>query len=167
MRILIYKRTHDGDPNQNGCFGAYDCMGSVRNYRYDAVIGIGGIGHEAIASGISGKINWIGIGPHKSFVHGKRGPEITFDHFLDFGKDGPASSKLTPTIAQRMYSLNVRYTIVDPSDEAYDEVCQIVSVAENAPPSGKFGNPQVKKRSLQKCKALSRNECRYAKKAKC
>ena len=90
MRILVYKRTHDADPDQDGYFGAYDCMGCVRNLQYDAVIGVGGVGPEAIANGISGKINWIGIGPHKSFVQGKRGPEVTFDHFLDFGKNGPA-----------------------------------------------------------------------------
>jgi hypothetical protein len=26
MRVLIYKRTHDDDP-QDGCFGCYDCLG--------------------------------------------------------------------------------------------------------------------------------------------
>jgi hypothetical protein len=30
MRTLIYKRTHTGDPDANGCFGIYDCMGRVR-----------------------------------------------------------------------------------------------------------------------------------------
>jgi hypothetical protein len=49
-RILVYKRTHNGDPDQNGCFGAEDCMGMVRERHFDAVIGIGGIGGRAIAS---------------------------------------------------------------------------------------------------------------------
>jgi len=61
MRILVYKRTHTGDPDLNGCFGVYDCMGSVMNLQYDAVIGVGDIGFEAQAIGISGKISWIGI----------------------------------------------------------------------------------------------------------
>jgi hypothetical protein len=39
MRILTYKRTHVGDPDQDGRFGIYDCMGRVRNYPFDAVIG--------------------------------------------------------------------------------------------------------------------------------
>jgi len=47
MRILVYKRTHNGDPDQIGRFGAYDCMGSVRRREFDAVIDVGGIGPEA------------------------------------------------------------------------------------------------------------------------
>jgi len=43
MRILIYKRTHTGDPDLKGRFGIHDCMGRVRDYDYDAVIGVGGI----------------------------------------------------------------------------------------------------------------------------
>ena len=50
VRILIYKRTHNGDPDAKGCFGACDCMGSVRSRSFDAVIGVGGIGPEAQAS---------------------------------------------------------------------------------------------------------------------
>ncbi|WP_112487513.1 hypothetical protein [Thiomonas sp. X19] len=47
MRILTYKRTHVGDPDEFGRFGINDCMGRVRGYRYDAVIGVGGTGWEA------------------------------------------------------------------------------------------------------------------------
>jgi hypothetical protein len=47
MRILVYKRTHKDDPNADRCFGAYDCMGTLRDCEYDAVIGVGGIGAEA------------------------------------------------------------------------------------------------------------------------
>src|SRR6266487_386945 len=65
MRILVYKRTHNGDPDSNGCFGIDDCMGMVRYRPFDAVIGIGGIGSDAQANGIAGKVNWIGIGPRK------------------------------------------------------------------------------------------------------
>jgi len=53
MRTLIYKRTHTGDPDANGCFGIYDCMGRVRALDFDAVIGIGGIGSEAQWAGIA------------------------------------------------------------------------------------------------------------------
>jgi hypothetical protein len=31
MRVLVYKRTHNGDPDASGCFGAYDCIGTVRD----------------------------------------------------------------------------------------------------------------------------------------
>jgi hypothetical protein len=63
MTILIYKRTHRGDPDADGVFGIHDCMGSVRDFAYDAVVGVGGIGDDARAHGIAGKINWIGVGP--------------------------------------------------------------------------------------------------------
>src|SRR5262245_17135282 len=99
MRVLVYKRTHNGDPDANGCFGAYDCMGTFRNRDFDAVVGVGGIGPEAQASGIAGQVNWIGIGPHKAYVPDKRGPEVTFDHFLDFGIDGPDFRRLAPRLA--------------------------------------------------------------------
>lgn len=65
MLVLVYKRTYNGDPDANGCFGAYDCMGVVRNWDYEAVIGVGGIGPAAQANEIAGRGNWIGIGPHK------------------------------------------------------------------------------------------------------
>src|SRR5437867_10741882 len=43
LQILTYKRTHNGDPDVYGCFGIHDCMGSVRDLPFDAVIGVGGI----------------------------------------------------------------------------------------------------------------------------
>lgn len=142
MRILVYKRTHNGDPDPNGCFGAHDCMGSVRALNYDAVIGIGGVGAEARSWGIDGKVNWIGIGPKKRAVSGKRGPEVRFAHFLDFGTSGPGFHKLAPTLAERMYSRNVRYT-VDLRGEESDEACAVVRLAQSAPRSG----AQVTRRS--------------------
>lgn len=51
MRILIYKRTHVGDPDDSGRFGLYNCMGRVRGYDFDAVIGVGGIGNEEREAG--------------------------------------------------------------------------------------------------------------------
>jgi hypothetical protein len=44
MRTLVYKRTHNGDPDAEGRFGIHDCMGQVRSYGYEAVIGVGGVG---------------------------------------------------------------------------------------------------------------------------
>ena len=65
MRTLIYKRTHSGDPDPvAGVFGNHDCMGSVKGWDFDAVIGIGGIGPEPKRNRIAGKLTWIGIGPH-------------------------------------------------------------------------------------------------------
>jgi hypothetical protein len=88
-RTLIYKRTHKGDPDNGGRFGIHDCMGSVRRRDFDSVIGIGGIGGQARAHGIDGKVNWIGIGSRKGPTTGKhRGPLVTFDHFVIFEEKG-------------------------------------------------------------------------------
>jgi hypothetical protein len=156
-RILIYKRTHDGDPGQYGCFGNEDCMGAVKKRNFDAVIGVGGIGAEAEKNGIAHKVNWIGIGPHKTNV-GKRGPLVTFDHFLDFGTDGPDFSCLTPTLANRMYSRNVRHVMNALSDQEYREALNIRRLAESAPPS---------KRRNKASAATCRTFRRFSTPAKC
>jgi hypothetical protein len=60
--VLIYKRTHTGDPDSNGIFGIHECMGRVRSYEFDSVIGLGGEGREPVDSKIDKKITYIGIG---------------------------------------------------------------------------------------------------------
>jgi hypothetical protein len=65
MRTLVYLRNHSGDPDEEGVFGVNDCMGQVRFWGFEAVIGVGGMGAEAQSWGISGKVTWIGIGPQK------------------------------------------------------------------------------------------------------
>lgn len=65
MKILIYKRTHKGDPDEKGIFGIHDCMGRIRNWEYDAVIGIGGKTAWIVDEDIKYKINWVGIGPKR------------------------------------------------------------------------------------------------------
>lgn len=134
MRVFIYKRTHDGDPDANGCFGACDCMGAARDRDYDAVIGVGGIGNEARTNGIAGQVNWIGIGPHKTYV-GKRGPHVTFDHFVCYGIDGPDFRALAPVLAERMYTYNVRSLLRGLSKREQTEAVAIVERAAGAPPS--------------------------------
>jgi hypothetical protein len=135
MRVLVYKRTHNGDPDENGCFGAYDCMGAVRGRDFDAVIGVGGVGPEAQANGIAGKVNWIGIGPQKVPTKGKRGPEVMFDHFLDYGTRGPEFRGLAPALAERMYSNNVRYLLNGLATHELAETIKILDLAVGAPPS--------------------------------
>ena len=81
LKTLVYKRTHRGDPDDSGVFGVNDCMGEVRGWDFDAVIGVGGShpdrGHECIAR----KVNWVGIGPHEVGATA-RGPCLGFDFFL-------------------------------------------------------------------------------------
>jgi hypothetical protein len=134
LRVLVYKRTHHGDPDPNGQFGINDCMGQVRGWGYDAVVGIGGISAEPRRAGIAGKVTWIGIGPHKR--PGNRGPIVTFDHFLHEGSDGPPFVALAPRLADHVYRKNVRamvYTV----ENRRDEMAQLLRRAEQSPPSGR------------------------------
>src|SRR6266576_2277327 len=111
MRILVYKRTHLGDPDHSGCFGIYDCMGKVRKWDFDAVIGVGGTGAQPRKYHIAEKVNWIGIYPQARTVPGKKGPLLTFRHFRDFGSEGPAVSAVAPALAQRLYSTKLHFLL--------------------------------------------------------
>lgn len=143
MRTLIYKRTHPGDPDAKGRFGIHDCMGQVRTWDFEAVIGVGGIGKEPASYGLADKVNWIGIGPHKKGEPGKRGPIVTFEHFRLFGSGGPSFSKLAPKLAARMYSKNVRALMHDLDQGERREVRNILALAKSAPSSSAGGVGRV------------------------
>ncbi len=149
MRTLIYKRTHTGDPDANGCFGTYDCMGRVRALEFDAVIGIGGIGRDARAAGIAGKITWIGIGARRATSDG-RGPQITFDHFLLFDVRGELLSDIAPTLAKRFHLDNGPRYVFDEnlSEVEKSETKRILRMAHGVPASGQTsGGVALKKTS--------------------
>lgn len=135
MRTLVYKRTHPGDPDAEGRFGIHDCMGRVRTWSFDAVIGVGGIGDQAASHGLDGKVNWIGIGPHKRPARGKRGPVVTFDHFLFYGVDGPSIAERAPKLAHRLYSRNVRVLMGGVTPQELREIESLLASAKRAPPS--------------------------------
>lgn len=136
VRTLVYKRTHHGDPDSFGRFGIHDCMGRVRAWDFDAVVGVGGYGSVPTAQGLAGKVNWIGIGAHRTPAGSKRGPIVTFDHFVLYGSDGPDFARLAPRLADRMYANNVRVILngLDAIEQA--EVEHILARARRAPPSG-------------------------------
>jgi hypothetical protein len=137
MRTFVYKRTHKGDPDSQGRFGIEDCMGSLRGCDFDAVIGIGGICSRARAEGISRKLNWIGIDPRKQTVAGKRGPLITFDHFLLFEEDGIDFRAIAPVLTRRLlFATAARFLFSDGFNMTEQaEVNCILRLAKNAPPS--------------------------------
>jgi hypothetical protein len=139
MRTLIYKRTHSGDPEPaSGVFGSSEgrgCMGQVRGYQFDAVIGIGGISSWPQREGIAGRLTWVGIGPHKSGDPAY--PLVTFDHFLYWGERGELVRNIAPRLFARIYPRNVRLIMSDSlSDLELAEVATILRRASNAPPSG-------------------------------
>jgi hypothetical protein len=136
MRTLVYKRTHPHDPDEQGCFGIEDCMGSVRAREFEAVIGVGGNGPEAQSHQINGKVNWIGIGAHKHKTpRGYRGPLVTFDHFILFEDAGPDFLQLAPRLAKRIYSTQGRCSFMHFDKIEQAELDRILTLAEAEPPS--------------------------------
>lgn len=101
MRVLIYKRTHKHDPDERGIFGIQDCMGQIRNWNYDAVIGIGGKSAWKGHTDIKYKINWIGLEP-KVVGSTKRGNLVAFAHFGLYEENG-MDNKGTFSIFIRLY----------------------------------------------------------------
>ncbi|MGH6672609.1 MAG: hypothetical protein ACRECV_11650 [Xanthobacteraceae bacterium] len=163
MRTLIYKKTHTGDPDpKTGVFGNNDCMGSVRDWQFDAVIGVGGIGSEPKRHGIAGKLNWIGIGP----IYGRRdphsrGPRVGFHHFWYRGEDGPPLQDKYPALASRMYDKNVRSFMDFPSSAGGrldQDVGKILLLAKAAAASNHLGK-QHSRPTRGKCLPKSRRRC--------
>jgi hypothetical protein len=134
MRTLVYKRTHNGDPDSLGRFGCHDCMGGVRSWPFEAFIGVGGQGAAAESNDIACKVNWIGIGPHKSHVEGMDDPIVTFDHFRDFGIDGPLLHLEAPHLARHMYVKKARVLMAFTAQEQA-EVDKLLALAREEPPS--------------------------------
>ncbi len=134
MKTLVYKRTHAGDPDANGCFGIEDCMGRVRGFDFDAVIGIGGVGRQPRSQKIDGKINWIGIGAKKKFTRKRRWPVVTFRHFALYEKKGKSIRDVAPILARRLLSRNARVVKTFTAREQR-EVRDILRMARSAPSS--------------------------------
>lgn len=140
MRTLLYKMTHIGDPDPaTGLWGDTGCMGQVRGYQFDVVIGIGGMSAD---DGIAGKIVWIGIGPRKS--GNQREPVMKFDRFLFHGSRGPSLSGEAPKLATHMYDGRVR-VLLNLSSEERREVDHILSRTQRGV-SVPASSPQVKRR---------------------
>ena len=102
MNTLIYKRTHRGDPDPLGRFGIHDCMGRVRRWAFDSVIGVGGGSPDPGHEGLAFKVNWVGIGSSKSEI-GLRGPLVQFQCFVQLEDAGPQLQELAPQLFQHMF----------------------------------------------------------------
>jgi hypothetical protein len=150
--ILVYRRTHKGDPNDGGIFGFNDCMKSVRDWEYDAVIGIGGSKPDRGYEEIKEKITWIGICPNKEdrFVTQEdkermkmNNPEfedfggklVTFDRFLFLDK--PVSDEC-PYLYKHMFEegkIPRQAKNFEKYPEIYSELKAILKLADSAPQS--------------------------------
>ena len=157
---LIYKRTHRGDPDDSDVFGAHDCMGPVRDWNFDAVIGIGGSrpwsGHEAIAN----RINWIGIRPVKTKARNPkwRGSLVKFERVRRYKDDiGPMLKKRAPKLFKYMFEDQHVRVVMSPSlsNKMQDEIQKILRLAK-----------KCRTRPLQSGKILSKTKCCVRKRQK-
>lgn len=156
MKILIYKRTHKGDPNEKGIFGCHDCMGRIRNWKYDAVIGIGGKRPWKGNEDIKYKINWIGINP-KIKVEGKRADAIVFSNFKLYEEKGPDIEKEFPMLFKYMYGSKKRFDMSSKlPDEVFTEIQEILNYAKDSPQSEAYDIDKLEnseqKESTYSCK---------------
>lgn len=135
---LIYKRTHTGDPNTSGTFGIENCMGQVRGWPFDAVIGVGGKSPDTGHQDISRKINWIGIGPFKEPRRGFKGLLVTFERFVLWEETGPDLNEVAPHLFKYMF-VDQHVRAVKSKSKAFtpkmgEEVRKILALAETFQP---------------------------------
>lgn len=150
MKVLIYKRTHKGDPDSSGIFGNEDCMGKIRNWSFDAVIGIGGKsawkGHE----GIRERINWIGVAPKRIPATGNRGDCVVFKHFALYEDSGCSIKEDYPNLYEFMYGNGKRFDMCSELDESvYFEVQKIIESVSNFPESNAYNTEFFDKSNTQ------------------
>ena len=132
MRVLIYKRTHKGDPDDSGCFGIFHCMGQVRGWEFNAVIGVGGIGSDAVKDRIDRKVAWIGIGRQQKCIARDGYPLWVFKRFYLKNEKGLLLTQKAPNLAKRILArYGPRVILV----EANEEINAILKLAKNSPPS--------------------------------
>lgn len=151
MRILTYKRTHTGDPNPAGEFGINDCMGRVRNWQFDAVIGVGGTGAEARSHGIDGRVTWVGPNPIWSQGNTARARVVTFERFRLLDEHGPLLVELAPLLARRMYEKKSRVLLRSYSNGEKDEAISLISTVLS---QAAVSVPVSARRSKQRCRPI-------------
>lgn len=133
MKVLIYRQTHTNDPCPCGVFGIRDCMGRIRGWDYNAVIGIGALANPII----TGKLTWIGINPKNGEIF-KRAPLVTFKHFCRMDERGPMLGDCAPLLNRYVNENFFRFVISDSLGLGIqEEIDNLVNQYRRCPPSRK------------------------------
>ncbi len=163
MKILTYKRTHIGDPDINGTFGINNCMGQIRKYDFDAVIGVGGVGQEPKSFGIDKKINWVGINARKIYMALGFPSVVNFEYFVLLEEKGPLLDTLAPNLANRLYNSGARFLLNSYSKVEEKEAHKIIKWALKIFKNGEIlsKNNHCSKRGCSKrgCKPVMPTKC--------
>jgi hypothetical protein len=160
MNTLVYKRTHRGDPDERGIFGIHDCMGPVRRWKFDAIIGVGGKRPWARHKEIALKINWVGVHPDKKkFPAAKRGPRVSFERFVLYDEKGPSLKELGPRLFKYMYEdQHVRVVMSRSLPRAVQaEITDILRLAKRYKRTSPFRSEKIF--SKTKCCRRKRENC--------
>ena len=163
MKVLIYKRTHKGDSDKSGVFGIQDCMGQIRDWDYDAVIGIGGKVPWKKYSDIKYKINWIGINPRRIESNSKRGSYVVFEHYdLQEGKGRNIKTEF-PNLFDYMFSSRNRFKMpAELPPHVFEEVNELLNSAKKFPPSEKFYLDDSEFKKLDEETRMLKSTCKNA-----
>jgi hypothetical protein len=144
MVTLVYKMTHVGDPHPRlGCWGVYNCMGKIRCYEFDAVIGIGGRSWRKNQTNRAGEIIWIGRGAHRTRGSDKHSPEVRFERFRYFEDGAKKLGEVAPQLAEAMR--NRRFMIHEFGEEEKIEIEKILRLAARAKTSASLRTQIIKK----------------------
>ncbi|MDL2320182.1 hypothetical protein LJC45_03515 [Alistipes sp. OttesenSCG-928-B03] len=110
-------------------------MGSIRNWDYEAVIGIGGKAPWKQDADIKYKINWIGLGP-KRISPTSRGVRVVFEHFELYEENGLNIEDNFPNLFEYMYGSRKRFDMSPNLPEnVLEEVMSIISSIKDSHPS--------------------------------
>lgn len=146
--------THLGDPCPNGIWGhsgKKGCMGRVRDYPYEAVIGIGG---STAKDNIAGRLVWIGINPTREYKHDRTLVKFELFAHCSNNKWSPIDKKWQfykymfggKRRLQLSQNLKGDTKIISKINE---EISEILELAKKARKSNKFNSLN---RSTKKCK---------------
>lgn len=138
-------------------------MGQVREYDFDAVIGVGGVGQEPKSYGIDGKINWVGVNARKKHVACGYPSVVIFEHFVLLEDKGPLLSSLAPNLANRVYNSGARFLLNGYTEVEKNEAHKIINWALN-----NFKNKEILyKHYLQGTSGCSKRDCKPVMPTKC
>lgn len=157
MATLVYKMTHRGDPNPElGWWGVADCMGQVRGFAFDAVIGIGGRSWWTNETNRTGEVVWIGLGP-EVVDQENRGPVLRFANFRYFGEGEQMLSEIAPKLDKSMQSRRFRLYGFSRIEE--QEIQRILKLARKAGPSASvFAQASETQPDGEPCRPLIRRK---------
>ncbi len=143
-------------------------MGSVRDWSFDHVIGIGGVSPWPEDKEIAKKVNWVGLG-RKAYGVSPKGHAIwAFEHFILLNEDGPLLQSDYPLLYGHMLETNRRVIISDSVfEDMYAELMAILHLAHDARPSPALANGGIETTQSHCASQVLSKNCQKSKSSSC